>query len=76
MKKTPFGILVVFLAAMGLLFSCSDNDGAGEKNAIERMSDDAAKKVSDKILEPVESARDVQEKEDNRLKALQQKMEE
>ncbi len=75
MKDISAWVLIALLMTTSLFFACSDKDnGVKEKNVVEKISDDAAKKISDKILEPVENARDVKVMEDKRLQELEKAM--
>jgi hypothetical protein len=74
MKKVSVCLMVLLLAASGFMFSCSDNNsGKPEKSAIEKMSDETAKKVSDKMLGPVEDAKKAKGMEESRTQDLQDK---
>ena len=58
---------------MGL--GCSENkDVESEKGIIENMSDKAAEKIADRILETVENAKEIKDMEDDRLKSLDDAM--
>lgn len=75
MKNLSVGLIILLFAASGFVFSCSDNNAAKtEKGAIEKMNDETAKKISDKMLEPVEHAKEVTQAEKNRLQDLQDKV--
>ncbi len=72
MKKISVCLMVLLLAASGFFFSCSDKTSEKqEKGAVEKMSDETAKKVSDKMLAPVEDAKEVKHMEENRLQDVQ-----
>jgi hypothetical protein len=72
MNKISVCLMVLLVTAGGLFFSCSDNASEKqEKGAIEKMSDETAKKVSDKMLAPVEEAKEVKRMGENRLQDLQ-----
>lgn len=72
MKKISMLLMVLLFAASGFFFSCSDNASEKqEKGAVEKMSDETAKKVSDKVLAPVEEAKEAKSMGENRLQELQ-----
>ena len=75
MKNLSVWVLIVLFLGTGFFSACSDNNGGEkEKNIVERMSDDTAKKVADKILEPLESARDAKDLGDKHMDELQKAM--
>ena len=77
MKNLSVWVLICFFMAAGIFPACSGkDDGAEEKGAIEKMTDDAAKKAADKILAPVENARDAKDLGDKHMDQYQQVMDE
>jgi hypothetical protein len=72
MKKGSVWLMALLAAAGWFLSSCADDTtGKPEKGVIEEKSDETAKAISDKILAPIEGAKEVKTLEENRLKNLQ-----
>ena len=75
MKKIGISLLIVLSATCFMGLGCSENkDVESEKGIIENMSDKAAEKIADRILEPVENAKEIKDMEDDRLKSLDDAM--
>jgi len=70
MIKICVTVLVLLLVSVGFL-SCSDNKRMeSDKGAIEKLSDETSKKISDRMLESVKKAREVTDTEQDRLDNL------
>jgi hypothetical protein len=77
MKNLSVWVLIVLFMGAGFFCACSDkNSGEKEKNVVERTSDDAAKKIADKILSPVDNAREAKDLGDKHMDELQHAMDE
>ncbi|MDY6853716.1 MAG: hypothetical protein SWO11_03255 [Thermodesulfobacteriota bacterium] len=71
-KKIFYCTIAVFLAGL-TLFACSNNKEAeSEKAPIETMTDKAAKEWAHKIRTPIEKAHDVEKKQLERYKDIEE----
>jgi len=71
MKKLLFSVIIVFFLWGGIFLACSDNkDVTSEKGAIEKMTEEAGKKMADTLSAPIEKARKAAEKEKEKLKGM------
>jgi TolA-binding protein len=71
MKKSLLFFLAVLFAAV-VLFACSDKKEAkSERGAIEKMTDQAAEEMGNRIRTPLEQARSVKDQEEDRLRDME-----
>jgi hypothetical protein len=75
MKKTVLNIILLLLSICLIGFACSDKKEA-EKGVIEEMTDNAAKKVADKLMAPVERARDAQNLSEDHMNDIEDALKE
>lgn len=71
MKKSLLFFLVVLFASV-VLFACSDKKEAkSERGAIEKMTDQEAEEMGNRIRTPLEQARSVKDQEEDRLRDME-----
>ena len=71
-------VLALFLSGAGLL-ACSNNKEAeaeSEKGRIEKMTDKAAKKMVNRIRTPINKARSVKDRQEDRLNDMDESLKE
>jgi hypothetical protein len=72
MKRVPVSFLMVMFLCSASFWSCSKNkDTESKKGAIEKMTENAGKKIADKLQKPIRQARSVKEKQEERDKELE-----
>ena len=77
-KMMTYCVLALFLSGAGLL-ACSNNKEAeaeSEKGRIEKMTDKAAKKMVNRIRTPINKARSVKDRQEDRLDNMDESLKE
>lgn len=69
-KLIAGSLLALGLAAAALAGCSSDREVATEKDAVEKMTDEAARQAVDHLRMPIEKARDVRSQEEERLRGM------
>ena len=79
MKKMMGYCVHALLVGSFVLFGCSNNKEAEEepeKGAIEEMTDNAAKEIVNRIRTPMNKARSVKVRQENRMDDMEESLEE
>ena len=75
-KKLLYFTIALLFAGMSLWGCSSDTEGESEKGAIKQMTDQVAKDLVHQIRSPINKARAVKEREEERLKDQEDTVEE
>ena len=77
MKKFLPCTMVVLLLGNPAIFACSQNEEAEpEKGVIEKITDQAADEVTNRIRTPIEKARSAANQQEERMQAIDDKLKE
>jgi hypothetical protein len=77
MKKILPCTIVVLLLCNAAIFSCSQKEEAeSEKGVIEKITDQAADKMTNRIRTPIDKARSVANQQEDRMRAMDEKLKE
>ena len=76
MKRFVIYAVLLLLVISLLISACSKKDAEEEKGSIDRMTDHAAEVAVEKIRKPIEQAETAKKLEDERLKKVDEALEE
>jgi hypothetical protein len=77
MKKMLWYVVMVLLLYSAAFLACSkDKEAESEKGTIEKMTDETAKKIVDKIQAPIKGAHSVKDQQENRSKEVEKALKE
>jgi hypothetical protein len=75
-KMMTYCVLALFLSGTGLLACSNNKEAESEKGRIEKMTDKAAKKMVNRIRTPINKARSVKDRQEDRLKDMDESLKE
>ena len=75
-KMMAYCVLALLLGGAGLLACSNNKEAEAEKGRIEKMTDKAAKKIVNRIRSPINKARSVKDRQEDRLKDMDESLKE
>lgn len=77
MKKIRLCVVMVLLLCSAALLACSKDEIAeSEKGTIEKMTDETAKEIVDKIQAPIKGAHSVKKQQEDRSRKIEKTLKE